>query len=49
MVLLILLRDPKPRREKIKLIYHPTPWRGLSVLLGAMQVSKQSKHCIRCL
>tara|TARA_R100001079_G_scaffold82712_1_gene46023 strand:+ start:306 stop:1247 length:942 start_codon:yes stop_codon:yes gene_type:complete len=34
----IKLRDPKPKREKIKLIYHPTPWRGLSVLLGAMQL-----------
>ena len=31
-------RDPEPRRDKIKLIYHPTPWRGLSVLLGAMQL-----------
>jgi len=31
-------RDPKPKREKIKLIYQPTPWRGLSVLLGAMQL-----------
>ena len=36
----IKLRDPKPKREKIKLIYHPTPWRGLSVLLGAMQLVK---------
>jgi glycosyltransferase involved in cell wall biosynthesis len=34
----IKLRDPKMKREKIKLIYHPTPWRGLSVLLGAMQL-----------
>ena len=31
-------RDPEPKREKIRLIYHPTPWRGLSVLLGAMQL-----------
>ena len=31
-------RDPKLKREKIKLIYQPTPWRGLSVLLGAMQL-----------
>ena len=35
-------RDPKPKRDKIKLIYHPTPWRGLSVLLGAMQLVKNS-------
>ena len=34
----ITKRDPEPRRDKIKLIYHPTPWRGLSVLLGAMQL-----------
>tara|TARA_A100001391_G_scaffold199773_1_gene183346 strand:- start:2280 stop:3215 length:936 start_codon:yes stop_codon:yes gene_type:complete len=34
----IKLRDPSPRREKIRLIYHPTPWRGLSVLLGSMQL-----------
>ena len=31
-------RDPEPKREKVRLIYHPTPWRGLSVLLGAMQL-----------
>ena len=36
----IKIRDPKPKREKIKLIYQPTPWRGLSVLLGAMQLIK---------
>ena len=24
-------RDPAPKRDKIKLIYHPTPWRGLSI------------------
>jgi hypothetical protein len=23
----------------IKLIFHPTPWRGLNVLLAAMQIS----------
>jgi|TARA_E500000318_G_scaffold37676_2_gene36281 glycosyltransferase involved in cell wall biosynthesis len=33
-------RDPEPLRQKIKLIYHPTPWRGLSILLGAMQLIK---------
>ena len=31
-------RDPEQKRDKIRLIYHPTPWRGLSVLLGAMQL-----------
>tara|TARA_R100000455_G_C6265651_1_gene120894 strand:+ start:694 stop:1626 length:933 start_codon:yes stop_codon:yes gene_type:complete len=31
-------RDPKRISEKVRLIYHPTPWRGLSVLLGAMQL-----------
>ena len=36
----IKLRDPEQKREKIKLIYHPTPWRGLSILLGAMQLIK---------
>tara|TARA_X000001388_G_scaffold50244_1_gene36296 strand:- start:940 stop:1875 length:936 start_codon:yes stop_codon:yes gene_type:complete len=38
----IKLRDPKQKKEKIKLIYHPTPWRGLSVLLGAMQLIKNT-------
>ena len=33
-------RDPETPRQKIKLIYHPTPWRGLSILLGAMQLIK---------
>ena len=36
----IKLRDVSQIKEKIKLIYHPTPWRGLSVLLGAMQLVK---------
>jgi glycosyltransferase involved in cell wall biosynthesis len=36
----IKLRTPKEKKDKIKLIYHPTPWRGLSVLLGAMQLVK---------
>ena len=26
--------------DPIKLIYHSTPWRGLSVILGAMQYVK---------
>ena len=32
------LRDTEQKKDKIKLIYHPTPWRGLSILLGAMQL-----------
>ena len=28
------------RKNKVKLIYHSTPWRGLNVLLGAMQLVK---------
>jgi len=36
----IKLRNPEEKKDKIKLIYHPTPWRGLSVLLGAMQLVK---------
>jgi|TARA_R100000149_G_scaffold33255_1_gene12734 glycosyltransferase involved in cell wall biosynthesis len=28
------------RKNKIKMIYHSTPWRGLNVLLGAMQLIK---------
>jgi glycosyltransferase involved in cell wall biosynthesis len=33
-------RNADQKKDKIKLIYHPTPWRGLSVLLGAMQLVK---------
>lgn len=36
----IKLRDPEKKIDKLRLIYHPTPWRGLSVLLGAMQLVK---------
>jgi len=36
----IKLRNITEKKDKIKLIYHPTPWRGLSVLLGAMQLVK---------
>jgi len=36
----IKLRNVSEKKDKIKLIYHPTPWRGLSVLLGAMQLIK---------
>tara|TARA_R100001129_G_scaffold143704_3_gene104837 strand:- start:5112 stop:6047 length:936 start_codon:yes stop_codon:yes gene_type:complete len=35
-------RDPMIKKDKIRLIYHPTPWRGLSILLGAMQLIKSS-------
>ena len=28
------------RKGKLKMIYHSTPWRGLNVLLGAMQIIK---------
>ena len=35
-------RNVSDKKDKIKLIYHPTPWRGLSVLLGAMQLVKNS-------
>jgi len=30
-------RDLKNKKDKIKLIFHPTPWRGLNVILAAMQ------------
>jgi glycosyltransferase involved in cell wall biosynthesis len=33
-------RKAEQKKDKIKLIYHPTPWRGLSILLGAMQLVK---------
>jgi len=33
-------RNPYKKGDPIRLIYHPTPWRGLSVLLGAMQLVK---------
>ena len=33
-------RDLKQKKDKIKLIFHPTPWRGLSVILAAMQYVK---------
>lgn len=33
-------RKPYKKGDPIRLIYHPTPWRGLSVLLGAMQLVK---------
>jgi len=29
--------------DKIKLIFHPTPWRGLNVMLAAMQYIKNPK------
>jgi len=35
-------RDLKQKKNKVKLIFHPTPWRGLSVILAAMQYVKNS-------
>jgi len=35
-------RDLDKKTDKIKLIFHPTPWRGLNVILGAMQYIKNS-------
>src|SRR5210317_1069453 len=36
-------RDPNKSLDKIKLIFHPTPWRGLNVMLAAMQYIKNPK------
>jgi glycosyltransferase involved in cell wall biosynthesis len=33
-------RNLEQPREKIRLIFHPTPWRGLNVMLAAMQMVK---------
>ena len=33
-------RNMEQPREKIRLIFHPTPWRGLNVMLAAMQMVK---------
>jgi len=33
-------RKPYKKGDPIKLIFHPTPWRGLNVILGAMQLIK---------
>ena len=33
-------RDLDKKKDKIKLIFHPTPWRGLNVMLAAMQYIK---------
>ena len=35
-------RDLTKKKDKIKLIFHPTPWRGLNVILAAMQFIKNS-------
>jgi hypothetical protein len=35
-----LFQLPYKKGEPIKIIHHCTPWRGLSVLLGAMQLVK---------
>jgi len=34
----IKVRDLETKKDKIRLIFQPTPWRGLSVLLAAMQL-----------
>jgi glycosyltransferase involved in cell wall biosynthesis len=39
---LIIKQDFKPK-DKIKLVYTSTPWRGLHVLLGAMELIKTDK------
>jgi glycosyltransferase involved in cell wall biosynthesis len=36
----IKARDLNKKKDKIKLIFHPTPWRGLNVMLAAMQYIK---------
>src|SRR6056300_1919917 len=36
-------RNLKEKKDKIKLIFHPTPWRGLNVILAAMQYVKNPK------
>jgi len=33
-------RDLDKKKDKIKLIFHPTPWRGLNVILATMQYIK---------
>jgi len=33
-------RDLTKKKDKIKLIFHPTPWRGLNIILAAMQMVK---------
>ena len=33
-------RDLDKKKDKIKLLFHPTPWRGLNVMLAAMQYIK---------
>ena len=38
----IKTRDLHKKKDKIKLIFHPTPWRGLNVILAAMQYIKNS-------
>ena len=34
-------RDLDKKKDKIKLIFHPTPWRGLNVMLATMQYIKE--------
>jgi len=35
-------RDLKASKKEIKMLFHPTPWRGLNVILAAMQYVKNS-------
>lgn len=34
----IKVRDLETKKDKVRLIFQPTPWRGLSILLAAMQM-----------
>jgi len=36
-------RKPYKKGDPLKMIFHPTPWRGLNVILGAMQLLKNDK------
>jgi hypothetical protein len=50
----MVLMNIKPRDihkvdKEIKLIFHPTPWRGLNVMLAAMQMVQKSISIIRCI
>jgi len=36
-------RNLNEKKDQIKLIFHPTPWRGLNVILAAMQFVKNPK------
>jgi hypothetical protein len=42
-------RDIHKVDKEIKLIFHPTPWRGLNVILAAMQMIQNKSSIIRCI